>query len=192
MQEARNSRSKGTWNDGHAAASGAPPSAAGHNANALLMADIERSGPSVSGPPIRIRTASAEVGMRHPSDSKITRRRGTSVARSWQYFVCTQEIRKGKRCNPGDSSPGPRPRSKALRAVWVTKSSRTFSPIGVKLRKPQAEHMLSGLPAIADMTEPRRHFREVPISDIGQFIRSPHRRARAASAVPRGRAPWRS
>jgi len=40
------------------------------------------------------------------------------------------------------------------------------SPLRVKLRKPQAEHMLSGLPSITDMSEPRRDFRGVPKAEV--------------------------
>jgi hypothetical protein len=36
----------------------------------------------------------------------------------------------------------------------------------VKLRKPHAEHMLSESFPIADVSEPWRHFREVPPADI--------------------------
>src|SRR5713101_5994553 len=38
----------------------------------------------------------------------------------------------------------------------------------VKLRKPHAEHIFSGMPPIADVSEPRRQFRIVPQNQIHQ------------------------
>jgi hypothetical protein len=57
----------------------------------------------------------------------------------------------------------------------------------VNLRKPQAEHMLSELPPIADVVERRRHFRDGATSGhmnkaSGRFFQ-PSRMARRAQAI---------
>jgi len=56
--------------------------------------------------------------------------------------------------------------------------SPPLGPLWVKLRNTRAEHMSSGMAPIADMREPRRHFRDVPTTDSRAGNKKDHLRGK--------------
>src|SRR5258707_3845837 len=85
-----------------------------------------------------------------------------------------------------------RPNSLTTVGVWQAKTALAQCRLWVKTGKAQCEQMFSALPPKADIARRSRHVGFVPRGDLGQIIRSARRRARAASAALRCRAPWRS
>src|SRR6266705_2102104 len=67
----------------------------------------------------------------------------------------------------------------------VATGGRRLGPLRVKMRKTRAEHMSSGMAPIADMREPRRHFRDVPRPDSCTAQKSGvHRQDRTRLRLP--------
>jgi len=70
--------------------------------------------------------------------------------------------------------------TKSRRKFYAQVQRRSFHTAWVKTGKAQCEHMFSALPLKADITLRTRYVRFVPISEVGDIIRSARRHARAA------------